>query len=266
MINLQYAADSWITELSCKSLLTYGFFSVVNTTIGLPGPSHSKESACNAEDLQEMSVRPLGWEDPLEKVMAIHSSSLPGEFHGQRSLVGYSSWVLRELDTTEQLTLWLSLQILHYYNNCGWLNLRMWNCGYEGLNVKLYTSFWLPEFVTPTPEFFKDQLDTNIESLFCIPKSNKFMCQIYLNLKNLSLFNKYNWASTKYLTHKETAGKESHKETSELCIYYYYWLCHTACKILVRWPQIKPESLAVKAWRPNIWTARELPGIYIFYA
>ena len=30
---------------------------------------------------------------------------LPGEFHGQRSLAGYSSWDLKESDTTEQLTL-----------------------------------------------------------------------------------------------------------------------------------------------------------------
>ena len=30
---------------------------------------------------------------------------LPGEFHGQRSLVGYSPWSHKELDTTEQLTL-----------------------------------------------------------------------------------------------------------------------------------------------------------------
>ena len=32
----------------------------------------------------------LDWEDPLEKEMATHSSILPGESHGQRSLVGYS--------------------------------------------------------------------------------------------------------------------------------------------------------------------------------
>ena len=30
---------------------------------------------------------------------------LPGEFHGQRNLVGYSPWGCKELDTTEQLTL-----------------------------------------------------------------------------------------------------------------------------------------------------------------
>jgi len=30
---------------------------------------------------------------------------LPGESHGQRSLVGFSPWSLKELDTTKQLTL-----------------------------------------------------------------------------------------------------------------------------------------------------------------
>ena len=31
--------------------------------------------------------------------------SLPGEFHGQRSLSGYSPWDHKELDVTERLTL-----------------------------------------------------------------------------------------------------------------------------------------------------------------
>ena len=33
--------------------------------------------------------------------MAIHSSILAGESHGQRSLVGYSLWGHKELDMTE---------------------------------------------------------------------------------------------------------------------------------------------------------------------
>ena len=33
--------------------------------------------------------------------MATHFSISPGEFHGQRSLVGYSPWGRKELDTTE---------------------------------------------------------------------------------------------------------------------------------------------------------------------
>ena len=40
--------------------------------------------------MQETQVRSLGWDDPLEKEMAPHSSILAGESHGQRSLVGHS--------------------------------------------------------------------------------------------------------------------------------------------------------------------------------
>ena len=41
--------------------------------------------------------------------MAIHSVFLPGEYHGQRSLEGSSTRGLKELDTTERLTLLLLL-------------------------------------------------------------------------------------------------------------------------------------------------------------
>ena len=37
-----------------------------------------------------MWFQSLGREDPLEEGTATHSSVLPGESHGQRSLVGYS--------------------------------------------------------------------------------------------------------------------------------------------------------------------------------
>ena len=40
----------------------------------------------------EIWVQPLGHEDPLDKEMATHSNTLPGKFHGLRSLVGYSPW------------------------------------------------------------------------------------------------------------------------------------------------------------------------------
>ena len=39
----------------------------------------------NLPAVQETRLRARGGEDPLEKEMAIHSSILPGEFHGQRS-------------------------------------------------------------------------------------------------------------------------------------------------------------------------------------
>ena len=47
-------------------------------------------------------VQSLGRED-LEKDMATHPVLLPGESHGQRSLVGYSPSGLKESDMTERL-------------------------------------------------------------------------------------------------------------------------------------------------------------------
>ena len=46
----------------------------------------------NLPAMQEMQVQSLGLEDPPKKEIATHSSILPGESHGQRSLVGYSPW------------------------------------------------------------------------------------------------------------------------------------------------------------------------------
>ena len=52
------------------------------------------------QETQEMQVQSLGWEDLLEEEMATHSSILAWEIPGQRSLVGYSPWGHKELDTT----------------------------------------------------------------------------------------------------------------------------------------------------------------------
>ena len=62
--------------------------------------------------MQETQVRSLGREDPLEKEMAAHSSIL-GESHGRRSLVGYSPWGRKELDTTERLHFHFQLSNKH---------------------------------------------------------------------------------------------------------------------------------------------------------
>ena len=61
----------------------------------------------NLPAMWETQLRSLGQEDPLGKGMATHSSILvflPGEFHGQRKLMGYSPWGRKELDMTELLT------------------------------------------------------------------------------------------------------------------------------------------------------------------
>ena len=51
--------------------------------------------------MQETWVQSLGQEDLLEKEMETHFSILPEKPHGWRSLVGYSPWCCKELDTTE---------------------------------------------------------------------------------------------------------------------------------------------------------------------
>ena len=54
----------------------------------------------NLPAMWETWVRSLGWEDPLEKGKATHSSILAGEFHGL-----YSPWGCKESNTTERLSL-----------------------------------------------------------------------------------------------------------------------------------------------------------------
>ena len=53
----------------------------------------------------ETWVWSLGQKDPWRKSWQPTPVFLPVEFHGQRSLAGYSPWGHKELDTTEQLSL-----------------------------------------------------------------------------------------------------------------------------------------------------------------
>ena len=58
----------------------------------------------NPSAMQETWIRSLCGEDFLEKGMAT-PVFWPGEFHGQRSLLGYIPWGCKESDVTEGLTL-----------------------------------------------------------------------------------------------------------------------------------------------------------------
>ena len=112
-------------------------------SMGFPGSSAGKESACNAGDLgsipgsgrspgegighplqyswasfvallvknlhamQETWVQSLGWEDPLEEERLSTPVFWPGEFYGL-----YSPWGRKELDTTERLSVSQSVSLL----------------------------------------------------------------------------------------------------------------------------------------------------------
>ena len=51
--------------------------------------------------MQETWVRSQGWEDPLEKEMATHSSNLAWKIPWQEEPGRYSPWGHKELDSTE---------------------------------------------------------------------------------------------------------------------------------------------------------------------
>ena len=59
--------------------------------------------------IRETWVRSLGQEDPLEKEMAIHSSTITWKIPWTESLVGYSPWGRKESDTTERLHFYFDL-------------------------------------------------------------------------------------------------------------------------------------------------------------
>ena len=69
----------------------------------------------NLPAMWETWVWSMGWEDPPWRRKWLPTPVfLPGEFHGQRCLAGYSLWGRKELDTTEWLTLLLKdVRFLH---------------------------------------------------------------------------------------------------------------------------------------------------------
>ena len=57
----------------------------------------------NLPAMQETQLQSLDQKDPLEDSMQpTPVEFLPGEFHGQKSLAGYSSWGHKESDITKR--------------------------------------------------------------------------------------------------------------------------------------------------------------------
>jgi len=63
-----------------------------------------KESTWLAvQGMRERQVQSLSWKDPLERKWQATPVFLPGKFHGQRILVGYSPWGREALVMTERV-------------------------------------------------------------------------------------------------------------------------------------------------------------------
>ena len=74
------------------------------------GESLMAQTLKNLPAMWETWVWSLGWVDPLRRTWQPTTAFLPGESHGLRSLVGYSSWGHRESDITEYLSIAQNLQ------------------------------------------------------------------------------------------------------------------------------------------------------------
>ena len=82
--------------------------------LGFPGSSDGKESDCNVGDLGLTR----GWEDPLEKGRASHSSILAWRIPWTEDSGRLQSiWGRKELDTTERLSLSLSFFFTFTFQN-----------------------------------------------------------------------------------------------------------------------------------------------------
>ena len=93
-------------QVCTKSMYEWNSKEPYSNFMGFPGSSvvEKKKIHLPMQETLEMEtwISSLGQEDPLEKEMATYSSILPGKFHGQRSLEGYSPWGHKESDRTEQ--------------------------------------------------------------------------------------------------------------------------------------------------------------------
>ena len=129
--------------------------------------------------IQETQIPSLGWEDPLEKGMATHSSISAWKIPWTEEPGSYSPWGGKESDTTERLTLshfskskttWFEFQILFLFSSS--YQLGRWGKEGEGLlkvpesqdsrenkNVKMKTQKGKNESNTGIILFIRDFLE-----------------------------------------------------------------------------------------------------------
>ena len=117
------------------------FFSCMNCLHileGFPGGSVVKNSCQCRRSRFHSYVGKISW----RREWLLTPVFLPGEFHGQRSLAGYSPWGHKGSDTTKQLTLfflfilYLSLQaILNLFLCLVWGMESFWFCSFNHYNL-----------------------------------------------------------------------------------------------------------------------------------
>ena len=75
---------SQLSQSICMPMICHSSFALSTSLVA--------QTVKHLPTMQETRVQSVGREDPLEKEMATHPSTLGWKIPGQRSLVGYSSW------------------------------------------------------------------------------------------------------------------------------------------------------------------------------
>ena len=80
------------TKPRCQQICSHGLQSILGLLWGFPGSAVVKNQPCQCRSCRRQGFDPWVGKNPV---------FLPGEFHGQRSLAGYTPWGHKQLDVTK---------------------------------------------------------------------------------------------------------------------------------------------------------------------
>ena len=124
-----YLHSHYEKHLSCQRYTGWNkIWPPLQLVLGLTWWLSCERTCLPMQEIQEMWVRSLGWEDPLKTEMKICSSILAWKFHGQRSLLAYSPCGHKESGMTKQT---------HTHpHTC--TQLVLWNLNWYKIHISLY--------------------------------------------------------------------------------------------------------------------------------
>ena len=91
----------------------------LSACLGLPRWHSGRESACQCRRCKRCGFDPWVGKIPWRRKWQL-TAVLPGKFHGQRNLAGYSPWGCTESDMTEQLSMHRGTQFVRVVSRICW--------------------------------------------------------------------------------------------------------------------------------------------------
>ena len=114
--------DSWIyIQIHIYTICMYG----------LPRWCSGKESACQCRRCKRCWFDPWVWNIPLKRIWYLPPVFLPGKFHEQRRLAGYSSWGHKESATNNTMHAHTHVCVYSYIYTHTYMGLPRWLSGEE---------------------------------------------------------------------------------------------------------------------------------------